>query len=385
VVYADYFVDSRVIREAGMLVDMGCSVDVICLRSKKGAAPSRSNGVNVLPLGMKRYRGASKARFFLSYLKFFLLAFLRLSRLHISKRYNIVQAHNIPDFLVFTALIPKISGARIILDVRDPMPEGFMVKYGISERNPITRLTMLQETMSMRFADEVICVSEQHKRLYMAHGVPDSKFTILLNLPDKRTFSNIMPGKKTRGSFELVFHGTLAERLGIDVAIRAVDIVRDEVSEVIFKIYGGGEFLPELEKLVDELDVRNHVYLSGKFHPFKEIPDLIKTAHAGIVPNQKNIITDLMMPVKLIEYISLGIPVIATRLATIDYYFGDFVSLFDPGDYHDLASCLLEFYYKPDKAERLAEEARSFLDRYNWESEEERYSGLIDKLVPGRC
>jgi hypothetical protein len=43
-------------------------------------------------------------------------------------RYNLVHVHNMPDVLVFEAFIPRVCGARVILDLHDPMPE-LMIKY----------------------------------------------------------------------------------------------------------------------------------------------------------------------------------------------------------------------------------------------------------------
>src|SRR6266481_533216 len=46
-------------------------------------------------------------------------AFGRVARLHLKQKFDVVHVHNMPDFLVFAALIPKMSGARVILHVQD--------------------------------------------------------------------------------------------------------------------------------------------------------------------------------------------------------------------------------------------------------------------------
>jgi len=73
----------------------------------------------------------------LEYLAFFALASFKLIALHIQKRYNVVQVHNLPDWLVFVALIPKLSGARVILDLHDLMPEFYAGdSTGVSPAGP---------------------------------------------------------------------------------------------------------------------------------------------------------------------------------------------------------------------------------------------------------
>jgi glycosyltransferase involved in cell wall biosynthesis len=44
-------------------------------------------------------------------------------------------------------------------------------------------------------------------------------------------------------------------------------------------------------------------------------------ASVGLVPNEATPATQLMLPVKLLEYVSLGIPVAASTLRTVRHYF----------------------------------------------------------------
>ena len=44
-----------------------------------------------------------------------------------------IHVHSVPDFLVFAALVPKLLGARIILDIHDILPEFYASKFGASK------------------------------------------------------------------------------------------------------------------------------------------------------------------------------------------------------------------------------------------------------------
>ena len=55
-------------------------------------------------------------------------------------------------------------------------------------------------------------------------------------------------------------------------------------------------------------------------------------AHLGVVPTLRDDFTELLLPVKLLEYVHMGLPVVASRLPVIERYFGDDVLLAEPGD-----------------------------------------------------
>jgi hypothetical protein len=134
IVYAPYPLgETRVQREAEILLMHGFSVDVICLRFPDDLPVDQYKNVHIyhqryrFPILGERSMGML-GRFF-NYLRFFFSAAIRVTQLHIKKRYDVVQVHNLPDFLVFCAAIPKLLGASVILDFQDLMPEFFAGQY----------------------------------------------------------------------------------------------------------------------------------------------------------------------------------------------------------------------------------------------------------------
>lgn len=120
IVFAYYPADPRPRREAEALVEAGMSVDVICLKGDGQQREEETGGVHVYRLRVKHTRGG-RFKYLWEYGWFILLAFLKLSVLHAVKGYDAVHVHNMPDLLVFSALLPRLSGAKIILDLHDPM------------------------------------------------------------------------------------------------------------------------------------------------------------------------------------------------------------------------------------------------------------------------
>jgi glycosyltransferase involved in cell wall biosynthesis len=113
--------------------------------------------------------------------------------------------------------------------------------------------------------------------------------------------------------------------------------------------------------------------------PLNEIPELLRSATVGLVPYHPNEATHLMLPVKLLEYATLGVPVISARLKAVEYYFPpSAVRYFEPGDVRDLGRTLVDLYRNPDERVRLIKEAWKVTDEANWRRERERLYEALD-------
>ena len=93
-----------------------------------------------------------------------------------------------------------------------------------------------------------------------------------------------------------------------------------------------------------------------------------------------------MLPVKLLEDVALGLPVISSQTPTIRAYFDDtMISFVRPGDAADLAAKILALRRDPKLRESLVRNADTFLDRYAWDRESDRYHELIESLAASRA
>jgi glycosyltransferase involved in cell wall biosynthesis len=383
VAYTYYPTDSRVRREAEALVDRGDTVDVISLR-KMGQDMVRSlHGVRVIQLLVGRYRGPSASMYLVSYCLFFMVASVRLALLHLTNPYQIIQVHTMPDFMVFVAMIPKLLGAKVLLDVHDLMPELYQSKFGLPEIHWLIRFITWVERRSIGFAHRAIAVHKPHLEALVRHGNPAEKFIILLNLPDPKLLATNRPLADSRkdSSFKVIYHGMVAERHGLKVALRAIASLREEIKGLSLVIAGEGDGLPSLIELVKELELTDCVELKG-FVPLEDLAPTILDADVGIVPILLDDFTKYMLPVKLLEYVALGKPTICSRTETIEAYFDDSMVLyFTPGNAEELANNIRLLHRDPDRRERLSANADRFNQEHTWEREKRIYYELIDDLV----
>jgi glycosyltransferase involved in cell wall biosynthesis len=382
VAYAPYPVDTRIRREAEALADRGDEVDVICLKEKGRENTQTFNGVRSFQLPIDKYRGSSAARYLLQYTLFFLAASLRLTSRHLKQRYQVIQVHTMPDFMVFVALVPRLLGAKVVLDVHDLMPELYQTKFSLRESHWLIRFITWMERRSIGFAHRAIAVHRPHLDALSNHGNSAEKFIILPNLPDPRIFSKqARSDTQHDGKFVLIYHGTVTRRHGLRVALRAVSQVKKEIKGLRFWIFGVGEDLPHLNSLARELDLSDCVYISEGMIPIDELIPVILEADVGIVPILNDEFTKYMLPTKLLEYVALGIPVICSRTETIEAYFDDsMIQYVESGNADDLAQKVLDLYRNPSKRKTLASNADRFNRDYNWEVVKQRYYQLIDDL-----
>ncbi|NHZ70231.1 MAG: glycosyltransferase, partial [Proteobacteria bacterium] len=176
VAFTNYDADPRVRRMSEALVERGDSVTAVTLRQPGQSRRRRVGGVRVYTIDITQYQGSSFAPYIWQYVRFLFAAMWLLTRLHLRDRFDVIHVNNMPDFIVFAALPAKLLGAKVILDLHDPMPELFAAKFEAGSKHPAVRIVTLVERISIGFADRAICVQQVHLETFVSHGNPIEKF-----------------------------------------------------------------------------------------------------------------------------------------------------------------------------------------------------------------
>jgi len=167
--------DLRVRREAEAFSEEGMGVDVICVRGRGQSVREEVNGVSVYRLPIRRKR-SGKFHYFLEYTCFMTLASIVVTLLHLRKCYEVIHIHNMPDILVLCALIPRLTGTKVILDLHDPTPEMYMTKFAIPASHWMIRMMEMLEKWSIRFAHIVLTPNIAFRISLFLAVVPLKKF-----------------------------------------------------------------------------------------------------------------------------------------------------------------------------------------------------------------
>ena len=378
--------DPRVRRESEALVEAGMQVDIICLRGAKQPWFERTEGIRFYRLPISRKRGG-KIRYLWEYIAFTMLAAIVLAGLHLRRWYRVVHVHNMPDVLVFSALVPRLLGAKVILDLHDPTPEVFMTKYDMTRDHKMIRLLRRLERWSIAFANVVVTPNIGFRDLFVQRGCPEHKIHVIMNSPQESVFGerevSPLDGAEARvsGPFRVMFHGTMVERHGLGTALEALALLREAELEFRLEVYGDGDFVESFLELIDEYDLAEMVTYHG-FVSLEMIADAITTIDLGLIPNMRSVFTEINMPTRIFEYLCKGKPVIAPRTKGILDYFGeDDILFFEPGDAKSLAETILRARSSGELRRCVLARGINIYQRHSWCKERQNWIGIVNKLL----
>jgi len=185
-------------------------------------------------------------------------------------------------------------------------------------------------------------------------------------------------------TFRIVYFGTITRRLGVDLLLRAVHDARPSASRLRCFIYGDGEGRGECLDICRELGLGDVVQFSEGAVPLDELISTVRNMDLVVVPNRKNIATDLMLPVKMLEGMAMGIPVVAPRLKTVVHYFDeDQVFYFEPENVPSLTGAILGAYANAEARKKRVEKASRFFDKYAWANQKQDLFNLYRSMLRG--
>jgi glycosyltransferase involved in cell wall biosynthesis len=380
VAYAQYFNDARIKGYVSSLLKYGYQVHVFCLHDEYSKSlTSKDFQINFLG---KKYMGTSKKLYLLAYFLFFLKAIVYLGFYGIKNRYSVVHVHNQPDFLVFTALISKMMGTKIILDLHDIMMAGVMTKFNSSQQSILFKLVKFQTKLSAAFCDVLFCADHSQQEFLIDNGIKKDNFYVFLNLPNDVFFKTRNSIPKTDKVTRIINHGTLSYRLGIDILIKAVEKASKKIS-VTLTLIGGGEQREELVNYCKENGLLNSVVFFKDFIPVEKLQAEIEKYDIGVISMRSNPVYErCMLPVKLLEYAYIGIPVITSDLFGIRKYFtDDMVEYVIPDDADILAERIILLAGDLNKQQIMVKNSLKFFNQYNWSNQERDYLAIITNLT----
>jgi glycosyltransferase involved in cell wall biosynthesis len=376
IAYTPYEMDARVKRAVEALVEHGHRVDVFAAASDGIRPAADSEQLRIYRLRMIKQRTAV-TRYAFEYGGFFAWSFILLSIFHVRRRYRVVYVHNMPNFLVFAGLIPKMTGARIVLDVHDPAAELLACVRGRELPWWLRYLANAEERISLSFATAVITVNESMRhRLSLITRLP---VAVVMNVPDPAIFGLREKSSRTGGTQRLVYSGTIAHRFGLDLVVRALSILDAEFPLLRLQIVGEGPAVDSLLRLAEAEGVADRVEYTG-FVPHHVIPAVVDDAAAGISAQRQDAFGSLVFSVKVAEYMALGLPVICAGTTTMRYYFDDDeILFFEPGDTEDLARAIRKLLSDPAAATERAVKCRIKLDKLSWSAQKETLVEVVEK------
>lgn len=380
VAYTFYENDTRVRLYAEALAKRGDHVDVIALMGPDQEKHGVLNGVRLHRIQRRVYNEKKPFTYLWKLGLFLLLSFYYLTKLQLKERYDLVHVHNLPDFEVFAALIPKLMGAKIILDIHDILPEFYVYKFKDGENSWIYKFLLFLERISISFSDHVIVANHIWQERLQSRSVENGKCSVIMNYPDPEIFSPLVI-KKDSGKFVMLYPGSLNKHQGLDIAIRAFSRIKEEIPEAEFHIYGNGPEKSALKKLISELGLEERVRLCGTI-PIDHVVEEMAKADVGVVPKRNDGFGGEAFSTKTWEFMSLKIPIILACTKIDNYYFNkDVVRFFEPENEESLAQAIVELCRNDKAREEQILKACEYMKGKSWGIKKQDYFHLLEELL----
>lgn len=378
--YSFYESDTRVMAYAEALVERGDHVDVLALNTGNQAVEEVIRGVRVHRIQQRAYNENGKLDYLKRVLRFVFVSGLYLAKMHLKKKYALVHVHSVPDFEIVAALITRLSGGHIILDIHDLVPELYASKFGLSDRALLYKGLVVIEKICAALSDHVIAANHLWEARLVSRSVPEAKCSTFLNYPNSGIFYE-RPRTRKDDKIIMIYPGTVSYHQGLDLAVKAFAPVADQEPSVEFHIYGDGPQKEEIEELVLRLNLQDRVVLRG-FMPVDKMASIVSQADIGVVPKRGTGFGAEAFSTKILEFMALGVPAIVPRTKIDLFYFNEgVVNFFSPEDTDDLSRAMLDLVRNPGRRAALSNAAREFVREYSWEKRKGEYLSLVDRLV----
>lgn len=387
VLFSSYPNDPRPRRAIDALLQQGMTVELICLADDGAAKRESLDGLEIFRIPITQERGG-KFSYAYRYSSFIAASAAILAWRSLKHRYQLVYVHNMPDVLVLSALIPKALGAKVILDLHDPMPELATTIFGLDEQSLSIRIVKWLEKWSLARADLVLTVNIACKRIFGSRSCASEKIGVVMNSPDAQIFP-LRPAQVEKATaklshrpFVIMYHGSLVERNGLELAVEALSHVQQSVPLAELRIYG--RKTPFLERVM-EIAAKKGLQESVRFLGPKRLEELapaIESCDIGVIPNHRNAFTEINTPTRIFEYLALGKPVIAPSTPGIlDYFTKDSLFLFESGNASDLARKIEQAAGNYHEAVRTAERGQRIYLQHTWKQQREILVSLVSRLL----
>ena len=385
VAMASYPGDPRIRRQAEALEQAGYEVDILCRFSSSGTQPKVEKFGKVTAYRiMNAPRQESMLKYLLISTIFLFVAFIKIQPLHLKNKYSMFQAHNMPDHLIFIGIIQKLLGVPLILDIHDLTVELFEEKWPGKKNLFLKSIVKFIEIVSCKFANQVITVTQTCKERLVKRGVPTEKITLVLNTPndDIFLFNSSRKYEKITKRARLIYHGSIAERFGLHIAIDAMSIISEEIPGSKLFIYGRynttyGRLL--IEK-IKALNLEEAIILNGIIKREK-LPDLLYNSDVGLVPYISNDYMNLALPTKAFEYIATGVPVVSSLLDDLSKTFSsNCICYVEDNNPHQLAQKVIELCYDPERRKMQSLSAIKEMNKISGGVMAKRYLSLVNSL-----
>lgn len=290
--------------------------------------------------------------------------------------------------------VARRVGIPVILDmaenypamIRDLWSTGATSPGDLLIRNPWA-VTAVERWCLPRLDHILVMVDESLQRLE-ALGVPDTKLTVVSNTPRLSRIEEYRRHRLGRrqtgtGALRLVYLGLMEEARGVGLAIEAVARARGDGTPVTLDLIGAGRALNDLRDRATGLGLGDDIVRFHGFIPYAQALAKIACFDAGLIPHYANESWETTIPNKLFDYMSLGLPVLASSVTPVARLLGETGAglIFNDRDVDDLTKAI-QHLFRSGQGEAMGRAGVAAVRaRYHWEEDAARFLSVLEQVV----
>ncbi|MEV0891283.1 glycosyltransferase [Promicromonospora sp. NPDC050262] len=285
------------------------------------------------------------------------------------------------------------AGIPWVYEVRGLPEETWVAAHGTPEaraRAAASRrraLMQAKETELALAADAVVTLSGTMRDALVARGVPAGRITVVPNaVPDALLTAHHPTPEAARAALGLPAGpaigtvSSLVDYEGLETVVRTVATLRARGHDVTGLLVGDGVSRPGLARLARELGVADHVVLPGRVPPAVALTWLA-ALDVVLVPRRDHEVTRLVTPLKPVEAMAVGRPVVASALPALVEAVGGAGLHVDAGDLEGWADAVGSLLADTGRRAELVELGHRVATERTWVRNAETYLGVYRQCL----
>lgn len=370
--------DPRVRYEAYKLKEAGYQVSVVAIRYYPGEKTREIvNGVKVYRVPrlelfsksnsdlnwfkIKLYHLTSALGYIFEYFYFTAACLLLSFYIAFKEGFDVIHVHNPPNTLFIIGLLHKLFGKKFVFDHHDLGPELFLSRYKL-KGGFLYKMLLFEEKLCLRCADMVIATNQSYKEIDIKRGKkrPEQIF-VVRNGPNLNEMRLVSPDEELQktGKNILVYIGVMGPQDGVDYLLKSIHYLVNELHRKDFYcvIIGRGDAVEDLKKLCDNLNLNDFVRFTGLISR-EDLMRYLSTADICLDPNPSSPLNDLSTWIKVMEYMSLGKPIVSFDLKETRYSAQEAAVYVKPNNEKGFAEAIRHLMDHPEERIKMGEYGR---------------------------
>lgn len=289
-------------------------------------------------------------------------------------------------FSIIEGFLLKLLGFKWVPDIWDHPKLPLELRPPMDSRTFLLRLikqsSFILSKKFLKHADLVICaIMPEALNLY---NIDRQKILPITNGVDLK-HTNSKGRKKNNNEFKILYVGFVYKVRGVDTLVESLSKL-DKSIPVKLTMAGKIDHETEiwLSDFISNNNLENSVETLGEI-PHEEVLALMEDSNVCVCPFPRKEELEYIYPIKVLEYLAMSKPVIATNLKGVSQIIkhGGNGLLVEPDNPDEMANAILRIYQDKELREKLERNARESVLKYDWHIIHEKIDNALNDLKRG--